>query len=289
LRFVFNSNFELSDSIIGEICGLSLSTIWKWWKKFNIKGREFEYRSINLEGYIVLLMPPEYRPPYINYLEHGRVKRMEHIVIMENYLKKYPKLSKLYLIDGKYLKPECEVHHKNSCRSDNRIENLWVYKNSSEHSLSKQSLSNSLSELIKLGQIYLDMGKYYLRDDFDLRMLDRFYIEQMIRPVEFIDFQDLDKVRDVLKDIDWYEVSDTWTVEYKPFGSRHQIRSLVLDPYSECSSENPLYMHKRWVERVVNDKRFNITDSRLAKLCNISEMTAYRWRWERHRISKKNH
>jgi hypothetical protein len=93
-------------------------------------------------------------------------------------------------------------------------------------------------------------------------------------------------VKDELKKIDWNEVSDNWTIEYRLFGSRHQIRSLVLDPYSECSPENPLYKHKGWFERVVNDKRFNMTDARLGELCNICEVTAYRWRWERHKISK---
>jgi hypothetical protein len=97
-------------------------------------------------------MPLEYRPPYISYLEHGRVKRLEHIIVIENYLKKDPELSENYLINGKHLKPECEVHHKNLSKCDNRIENLWVYKSKSEHALSKQSLDNSVSQLIKLGK-----------------------------------------------------------------------------------------------------------------------------------------
>lgn len=281
------TNLELSDPTIGKICNLSGSTIHKWRNILKINAKEFEYRRENSHGYIILLMPPEYRPPYLNYLESDRILRAEHIVVMENYLKENLELSKIYLIDGKYLKPECEVHHINLRRSENGIQNLWVYKNKSEHALSKQSLNNSLNGLIKLGQINFDKGKYYLRDNFDFRMLGRFDIEQMIRPIELINYDDINKVRITLKEINWSEVSDNWIVIYRQSG--HPVRSIVLDPYSDCSSENPLYVHKGWVECIVNDKRFNMTDARLGKLCNISETSAYLWRWEKHRITKENY
>ncbi|MFX0069970.1 MAG: hypothetical protein ACFFAO_02670, partial [Candidatus Hermodarchaeota archaeon] len=59
---------------------------------------------------------------------------------------------------------------------------------------------------------------------------------------------------------------------------------MPVDPNQDCSNNNPLYRHKEWVETIVKDKKFNLTDPRLAELCNISERTAYRWRWEKHEI-----
>jgi len=35
---------------------------------------------------------------------------------------------------GRYLEPEEVVHHKNYKKDDNRLENLTLFKNSSEHS-----------------------------------------------------------------------------------------------------------------------------------------------------------
>lgn len=46
----------------------------------------------------------------------------EHRLIMENKL-------------GRYLRPEEVIHHKNNIKSDNRIRNLKLFKNNSEHTI----------------------------------------------------------------------------------------------------------------------------------------------------------
>ncbi len=46
-------------------------------------------------------------------------------------------------------------------------------------------------------------------------------------------------------------------------------------------------MHKGWLEKVVTDKRFNLTDSRLSKLCGIPISTVQYWKQRTHKISTK--
>lgn len=55
--------------------------------------------------------------PYANYGDYVR----EHRFVMEKHL-------------GRYLKPEEVVHHINGDRLDNRLENLYLFKNNKEHS-----------------------------------------------------------------------------------------------------------------------------------------------------------
>jgi len=58
----------------------------------------------------------------------------------------------------------------------------------------------------------------------------------------------------------------------------------LLNPYLDCSNENPLYRHKEWVKRLVHDKKFNLTDSRLGKVCEIPKSKALYWRERVHCI-----
>lgn len=61
-----------------------------------------------------------------------------------------------------------------------------------------------------------------------------------------------------------------------------------LNPFQDCSPENPLYMHKEWVEKIYFDKDFQMTDEKFAKLCNITKNAAYYWRKKKHNIKGKD-
>ncbi len=77
-------------------------------KHHNWKGGRVYHR-----GYVLILKPEH---PHCN--QTGYV--YEHRLVMEKFLKRY-------------LLPNEVVHHKNDIKDDNRIENLELFKNKSEH------------------------------------------------------------------------------------------------------------------------------------------------------------
>ena len=286
LEWVYtNEELNLSDQSIAEICGfINNKTIGNWRAKFNIPTKASD-RYIK-SGYVFLHMPKEYKHPELNLIGDKRFYRGEHIVVMEEHLNKtltQEELSRhpcLIKNDGRsYIKLGSVVHHKNHIRLDNRIENLWLYKDRSEHHNS--NINMCLSGLIKINQILFSNGRYYLNRDDDYRYLTLEEINDIIKPVEFVNYEDMDFVRNTIKNMDWSGMD--WNIEYQ-IRNNAPIEKVILNPYEDCSEENPLYRNRRWFERIVLDKRFNLTDQRLSKLCGISESSVRRWRWERYGI-----
>ena len=294
LKKLYNG-LGLSDRKIGEICGISHWTIGDWRKRHKIETREPKGYYITKQGYKLILMPLDYKHPLRKATSSGKQWLLEHRLVMEDFLRQnlHLELSKKYLIAGKYLKSGTEVHHKNQDRLDNGIENLWLYPTKKTHSLAREDLNKCFSALIKLKQVTFNNGEYMCDYSFDYRnRYDEREIREITKPLEFILlFENIDEIRDEIKKWDWGEISDNWTVIKYRGGDKQSKKSYIeyyLNPYKDCDKDsNPLYMHKGWLERVVTDKRFNLTDSRLSKLCGISIGTVQYWKQRIHKISTR--
>jgi len=289
------NGLDLSDRKIGEICGIDHWTIGDWRKRHKIETRETKGYYINKQGYKLILMPLDYNHPRRKPTSSGKQWILEHRLVIENFLRHNPHLeaSKKYLIEGKYLKSGTEVHHINQDRLDNRIENLWLYTTKKAHSLAQEDLNQCFSALIKLKQVTFNNGEYTYDDSFDYRIrYDVREIREITKPLEFrLPFENINEIKDEIKKWDWGEISDNWIVYKYRGGDKQSKKSYIeykLNPYKDCDKDsNPLYMHKRWLEKVATDKRFNLTDSRLSKLCGIPISTVQHWKQRTHKISTK--
>lgn len=280
-----NEKLNLNDQSIAKICGnLNNKTIGDWRARFDIPTKEIG--NYTRYGYKFLYMPKEYKYPNSNPLGEKRIYRQEHIVVVENYLNKILNPEELSyhpcLIenDGRYyIKNGSTVHHINHNSLDNRIENLCLYENESEHHNS--NINNCLSDLIKLNQVLFSDGNYYLNHDHDYRNLNREKINEAVKQKNLYNYEVIDDVRETIKNMDWPGID--WNIEYQ-IRNNAPIEKIQLNPYEECSKENPLYRHKGWVESIVRDKRFNLTDQRLGELCGISTNSAHYLRRRKHGI-----
>ena len=289
LEFIYNNEkLQLTDQTIAKICEVSTPTINKWRKKFDIPKKLGTGRWIH-EGRVELYMSKEYQHPEIITNKKG-VIRYEHVVVMEQYLSKHPELeiSKKYLVKGKYLKKGTIVHHINYIPLDNKIENLWVFGSRKEHILSGKTLYGCFRDLIKLNQIFFKKGKYYINRQFNYKNLSLSEIKKKtLKSEAIIRYKNIDVVKETIKKIDWDSLSEDWTVKYY-HSSRTPFRMILLNPYLDCSKENPLYRHKEWIKHLVYDREFNLTDSRLGMVCGISKSKALYWRERVHNIYTRN-
>jgi hypothetical protein len=282
---------DLTDKDISKICGINKRWIGYWRERLGIATKENLEYYIGTHGYKSVLMPQDYQHPQMSSIPSGRQYMRLHRVVMETFLREHPNLekSKKYLINGKYLSIDVIIHHINHDKLNNRIENLWLYSDDAEHHLlAKSSLNSCLSALIKIGQIIFKNGVYSYDNSFDYRnKYGKREIQEIIKPVEFkVPFEDIDEIRDEIKKWDWDKVSQNWIVDVHQ--QDHSHVQVKLDPYKDCDRDlNPLYMHIDWLKKILGDYRFNLKDSRLCKLCDITKAMAQYWRDKVHKIHTK--
>lgn len=109
-------------------------------KIYRSKCRGNKKRDIN--GYILI---KNYTHPNRN--SHNDI--LEHIFIISNFLNRPLKRGEI-------------VHHINFIRNDNRLKNLYLFKNNSEHLKSSKSLFKLVAELLKRKIIKFNNGAYKL-------------------------------------------------------------------------------------------------------------------------------
>ena len=88
-------------------------------------------KTIHQAGYILVKAPKDH--PFRD--KHGYIR--EHRLVMEKVL-------------GRYLLPQEDIHHFNGIKIDNRIENLKVFSNRSEHLKIEHGLGKYRKHLEKL-------------------------------------------------------------------------------------------------------------------------------------------
>lgn len=85
------------------------------------------------------------------YYRDGKTGRREHRVIWENYY-------------GEKLGAEEIIHHINFVKLDNRIENLYKYKNASEHIKAHRQYERLMETLGDNEEIFFEDGQYFKRE-----------------------------------------------------------------------------------------------------------------------------
>ena len=168
LKKIYNDqNLNLNDTKIGEICNLNKSTIGRWRRTHNIPTKPSNSGQwVDKQGYIRMYMSNDYHhPELMSHRGEGKFIRFEHAVVMEQYLSEHPELdiSKKFLIDGKYLKSSCSIHHINLDPKYNQLDNLWIYENESNHQVIQSSLPNFVDDLLKAKIIIFKNGKYKIK------------------------------------------------------------------------------------------------------------------------------
>ncbi len=267
-----NNGKRLSNRIIGKICNIDKGTIQRSRDKFNI------------DRYMIT-KPSKYKPSRSKILDIRR----EHQEVILEILRKNPNhvWANKYLIQEK-LKEGIEIHHINFDKRDNRYENLWIYGSKSEHQKGEASLNLCFEKLIKIGWIEFSQGKYFLKEDFDYKTI-KSKKSKSILDLELLDYyKDLSNIKKVIKKIDWNKISQNWEIEVNPQCSNQYTPKITikLDLFKGCSKENPLYIHKLWYKRAINDKRFYLQDKDIAQICNEDLERVRHWKFRKHKLKK---
>lgn len=291
LKKIYNDqNLNLNDTKIGKICNIHKSTIGRWRRIHNIPIKPSGSGQWgDKKGYVRMYMSEDYyHPELMSHRGEGKFIRFEHAVVMEQFLSEHPELdwSKKYLIDGKYLKKGTIIHHINYIHRDNRIDNLYIFENDAFHKNADKTLYNSFSKLIKLNKIEFKDGKYYINRNYNGKFNTSEIIETL-KPVPINIYKDVSLVKEEIKKIRWQNISNDWTVKYRA-NKYTPYQTITLDPYSDCSDKNPLYRHKAWIDHLIHNEDFNLTDSRLGDVCGVSRAKIVYWRKRVHNIYSRS-
>lgn len=123
------NNYRKSQS---QLCSESCSTVYK----SNPEGTRKRKHGSESDSYILTKRPNHPHADRVGYVP-------EHRLIVEEAL-------------GRHLKKSEKVHHINCRKDDNRIENLFVCANSSDHNAVHASLNKCVAQLIEKGVLEFD-------------------------------------------------------------------------------------------------------------------------------------
>lgn len=93
-------------------------------------------------------------------------------------------------------------------------------------------------------------------------------IKETIRPIDKFLFRDIENLKDAIKNIYWDDIQN-WEIPYQSNWNA-PVKMLKLDPKKDCSKENPLYLFRPWMERILTDERFNLSDGQIGGICGVS-------------------
>jgi len=87
------------------------------------------------------------------------------------------------------------------------------------------------------------------------------------------------QIKNKIRNFSWENVSRNWVIKYNN-------KKLQLDSKKDPSNDNPLYIHKDWLNTVYNNESWNLNDSQIAEICKVDQRTVCKWR-KRHLIPTK--
>jgi len=68
------------------------------------------------------------------------------------------------------------------------------------------------------------------------------------------------QIKNKIRNFSWENVSRNWVIKYNN-------KKLQLDSKKDPSNDNPLYIHKDWLNTVYNNESWNLNDSQIAEIC----------------------